>query len=187
MFHTFVPDLLGHFSTTIPIIDSYRRTVALLGGKPKDLEGWKIVTDGAAELMARLGPQGHFTYEELMHRRAHADTPYPSVSRGLSHGGGQTVCSSSIPSPSPLTNFYRNRENFVTTPSTSKSPTRCWSTNIFAASWALPIVSFFVLLSCHSIFILSGLVRVFAPFLFLFYQSQMALLAAWNTALRFPF
>lgn len=64
---------------------------ALLGGKPKDLIGWKIVTDGAANLMSELSPEGRFTQEDTHHRRAHPETPYPSVSRGVSLGGGQTV------------------------------------------------------------------------------------------------
>ncbi|KAJ6586796.1 hypothetical protein DFH09DRAFT_1307910 [Mycena vulgaris] len=42
---------------TIPIINSHR-LIALLGGKPKDLMGWKIVTDAAAALMARLMRSG---------------------------------------------------------------------------------------------------------------------------------
>ncbi|KAJ6503628.1 hypothetical protein C8R45DRAFT_923973 [Mycena sanguinolenta] len=52
---------------TAPITDYHRRLFALLGGQPKDLKTWKTVTDGAAELMARLGPQGHFTPEDSAH------------------------------------------------------------------------------------------------------------------------
>ncbi|KAJ7803383.1 hypothetical protein B0H14DRAFT_2613401 [Mycena olivaceomarginata] len=47
-------DWLGEL--TIPIIDSHRRLIALLGGKPKDLLGWKKVTDSAAHLMESLSP-----------------------------------------------------------------------------------------------------------------------------------
>ncbi|KAJ6459298.1 hypothetical protein C8R45DRAFT_1221437 [Mycena sanguinolenta] len=74
----------------IPIVDSSRRNFALLGGKPRDLVGWQKVTDGASELMCSLLGQGHFTNEDWHHRRANPDTPFPAVSRGLSHGGGQT-------------------------------------------------------------------------------------------------
>ncbi|KAJ7833452.1 hypothetical protein B0H14DRAFT_3142596 [Mycena olivaceomarginata] len=80
-------DWLGEL--TIPIIDSHRRLIALLGGKPKDLLGWKKVTDSAAHLLESLLPRAHFTVGDSLHRRAHPKSPYPSVSRGLSHGGGQ--------------------------------------------------------------------------------------------------
>ncbi|KAJ7502267.1 hypothetical protein B0H11DRAFT_2365602 [Mycena galericulata] len=79
---------LGEIS--IPIIDSHRRLIALLGGKPKDLVEWKRVTDTAAELMSNAMERGHFTDDDCHHRRAHEDAPYPLVSRGMSHGGGQT-------------------------------------------------------------------------------------------------
>ncbi|KAJ6487578.1 hypothetical protein C8R45DRAFT_1097477 [Mycena sanguinolenta] len=139
---------------TVPIMDYHRRLFALLGGQPKDLKAWKTVTDSAAELMARLGPQGNFTHEDFAHRRAHPDAPYPPVSRGLSHGGGQTE-------PGELCNHPVNV---------------AITDEMLAHEYFRRIVGF---TNC--------LVRVFAPLLFLFYQSQMALLAAWNRALRFPF
>ncbi|KAF7377072.1 hypothetical protein MSAN_00125700 [Mycena sanguinolenta] len=139
---------------TVPLTDSHRRLFALLGGKPKDLKGWKIVTDGAASMMARLGPRGHFTHEDLTHRRAHPDSPYPSISRGPSHGGGQTR-------PGELCNHPVNV---------------AITDEMIAHEYFRRIVGF---TNC--------LVRVFAPLLFLFYQSQMALLAAWDATLRSPF
>ncbi|KAJ7078269.1 hypothetical protein B0H15DRAFT_804874 [Mycena belliarum] len=57
--------------TSIPLVDSKGRIIAVLGGMPCDLAGWKLVTDAAADLFAQR-------------------EPYPSISRGLSHGGGQT-------------------------------------------------------------------------------------------------
>ncbi|KAF7342697.1 hypothetical protein MSAN_02027600 [Mycena sanguinolenta] len=74
---------------TVPITDSHRHLFALLGGMPKDLVAWKVVTDGAAKMMADRAPHAHFTDEDWNHRRAHPDTPYPSISRGVSLGGGQ--------------------------------------------------------------------------------------------------
>ncbi|KAF7367044.1 hypothetical protein MSAN_00963600 [Mycena sanguinolenta] len=68
---------------TIPVIDSEENVFALLGGKPKDLAGWKVVTDGAATMMSRLSPQGHFTAEDINHRRAHPDTPSPDSGSGI--------------------------------------------------------------------------------------------------------
>ncbi|KAJ7429664.1 hypothetical protein B0H11DRAFT_1944453 [Mycena galericulata] len=76
---------LGQLS--LPIVDSKGRIIAVLGGMPKDLAGWKVATDRAAQLLAEGGGQGSFT-AQIHHRRA--QEPYPSISRGISHGGGQT-------------------------------------------------------------------------------------------------
>ncbi|KAJ7245963.1 hypothetical protein C8J57DRAFT_1523833 [Mycena rebaudengoi] len=73
---------------TIQILDSHRRLIALLGGKPKDLVGWQIVTDGCAKLLEAQMARGKFSEDDLNHRRA--QEPYPSISRGISFGGGQT-------------------------------------------------------------------------------------------------
>ncbi|KAJ7701529.1 hypothetical protein B0H17DRAFT_1195310 [Mycena rosella] len=77
---------LGQLS--IPIIDSTGRIIAVLGGMPRDPIGWKVVTDGAAKLFADHVADCCFTPDQLHHRRA--QEPYPSISRGVSHGGGQT-------------------------------------------------------------------------------------------------
>ncbi|KAJ7614716.1 hypothetical protein DFH06DRAFT_1274411 [Mycena polygramma] len=55
---------------------------------PKDVAAWKVVTDRAAFLMGTRAETGSFSTEQLHHRRA--QEPYPSISRGISHGGGQT-------------------------------------------------------------------------------------------------
>ncbi|KAJ7633770.1 hypothetical protein DFH06DRAFT_1004041 [Mycena polygramma] len=73
---------------SIPIVDSCGRIIAILGGMPADVAGWKIVTDSAAALLERKVSTGSFTEAQLHHRRA--QEPYPSISRGISHGGGQT-------------------------------------------------------------------------------------------------
>jgi hypothetical protein len=78
----------GH-SLSIPIIDSTGRIIAVLGGMPFDVEGWQQVTDRAAQLMETQASKGSFSAEQLHHRWA--QEPYPQVSRGLSHGGGQLV------------------------------------------------------------------------------------------------
>ncbi|KAJ7838460.1 hypothetical protein B0H14DRAFT_3459304 [Mycena olivaceomarginata] len=145
-------DWLGEL--TIPIIDSHRRLIALLGGKPKDLLGWKKVTDSAAHLLESLLPRAHFTVGDSLHRRAHPKSPYPSVSRGLSHGGGQTA-------PGELCNHPDNIEI---------------TDEMLEHECFQRIVGF---ANC--------LFRIFAPILFAFYQAQMALLAAWNSALKWPF
>jgi hypothetical protein len=56
---------------------------------PHDVVGWKEITDRAAELMEQRVGSGTFSVEQVHHRRA--QEPYPSISRGVSHGGGQTV------------------------------------------------------------------------------------------------
>ncbi|KAJ7662034.1 hypothetical protein DFH06DRAFT_1325357 [Mycena polygramma] len=73
---------------SIPIIDSKGRIIAVLGGMPKDTAGWRALTDRAAFLMATRAEGGSFSAEQTHHRRA--AEPYPSISRGISHGGGQT-------------------------------------------------------------------------------------------------
>ncbi|KAJ7934058.1 hypothetical protein B0H13DRAFT_1951670 [Mycena leptocephala] len=72
---------------TIPITDSLGRIIAVLGGTPRDTEGWRAITDRAANLMEAKANRLSHSKEELHHRRA--QEPYPSVSRGPSYGGGQ--------------------------------------------------------------------------------------------------
>ncbi|KAJ7473406.1 hypothetical protein FB451DRAFT_1035718, partial [Mycena latifolia] len=72
---------------TIPILDAHRRVIALLGGMPRDEAAWKIVTDGAADLMDERISCIRLTDERLHHRRA--QDQFPAIARGNSHGGGQ--------------------------------------------------------------------------------------------------
>ncbi|KAJ6447706.1 hypothetical protein C8R45DRAFT_1115758 [Mycena sanguinolenta] len=116
---------------TVPLADSNQSVVGLLGGKPRDLNGWKIVTDGAAALMASLAVHGHFTTDDWHHRRADPETP-SQLFLGACLTAGD--------------NSGRRIVGF----------TNC-------------------------------LVLVFAPILFAFCQSQMALLADWDRTLRWPF
>ncbi|KAJ7790894.1 hypothetical protein B0H14DRAFT_2625553 [Mycena olivaceomarginata] len=76
---------LGHLS--IPIVDRKRRVVGVLGGGPRDREGWKIVTDGAFALLQERVPHVRLSDDRLHHRRAQES--FPALSRGWSHGGGQ--------------------------------------------------------------------------------------------------
>ncbi|KAF7358257.1 hypothetical protein MVEN_00874700 [Mycena venus] len=73
---------------SIPIMDSHGCIIAILGGMPRDIERWKTVTDGAAKLMEDNAHRLSVSEEQLNHRRAHGS--YPSIARGVSHGGGQT-------------------------------------------------------------------------------------------------
>ncbi|KAJ7858711.1 hypothetical protein B0H14DRAFT_3447168 [Mycena olivaceomarginata] len=72
---------------TIPILDSHRRVIALLGGTPRDEAGWKAATDGAAGLLEERLARIRLSDERLHHRRA--QDSFPAIARGLSHGGGQ--------------------------------------------------------------------------------------------------
>ncbi|KAJ7209891.1 hypothetical protein B0H12DRAFT_988950, partial [Mycena haematopus] len=71
-----------------PLLDKHRRLIALLGGMPADVIGWKTVTDGALRLLLERLPRIRLSDEELHHRRALES--FPAIARGLSHGGGQT-------------------------------------------------------------------------------------------------
>ncbi|KAJ7732875.1 hypothetical protein B0H16DRAFT_1732606 [Mycena metata] len=73
---------------SIPIIDAHGRIIAVLGGTPRDVEGWRAITDRAATLMETKATRLRHTEDQLHHRRA--QEPYPSVDRGPSYGGGQT-------------------------------------------------------------------------------------------------
>ncbi|KAJ7785441.1 hypothetical protein B0H14DRAFT_2400606 [Mycena olivaceomarginata] len=72
----------------IPIIDSQRRVVTVLGGMPRDTDGWKKLTDRAAALLRERLPRIRLTNERLHQCRA-LDS-FPALARGWSHGGGQT-------------------------------------------------------------------------------------------------
>ncbi|KAJ7839242.1 hypothetical protein B0H14DRAFT_2787596, partial [Mycena olivaceomarginata] len=74
---------------TIPILNSRRRIIALLGGTPRDVEGWEKVTQGAASLLQDACGKVKLTDEKLQHCRAQ-DT-YAAVSWWVSHGGGQML------------------------------------------------------------------------------------------------
>ncbi|KAJ7027110.1 hypothetical protein C8F04DRAFT_1238263 [Mycena alexandri] len=77
---------LGELS--IPILDCRGRIIAVLGGMPRDREGWKKLIDELSTLMDEASPNLRHSTEDLHHRRA--QEPYPSVARGVSYGGGQT-------------------------------------------------------------------------------------------------
>ncbi|KAJ7197840.1 hypothetical protein GGX14DRAFT_573992 [Mycena pura] len=72
---------------TIPLLDSQRRVIAILGGTPRDHAGWKTVTDGAALLLEERQSRLELTPEALHHRRAR--DAFPAIARGVAHGGGR--------------------------------------------------------------------------------------------------
>ncbi|KAJ7794380.1 hypothetical protein B0H14DRAFT_3557404 [Mycena olivaceomarginata] len=81
------------------IYNSYGRIIAVLGGTPRDISGWKIVTDAAAKLLEDNAHQ--LTQSEALVHHRRAQEPYPAVSWGVSLGGGQ-------PGPSNLQTTAKN-------------------------------------------------------------------------------
>ncbi|KAF8137797.1 hypothetical protein K438DRAFT_1639066 [Mycena galopus ATCC 62051] len=73
---------------TIAILDSRRRVIGLLGGAPQGAEDWADVTERASKRMHERISRLSLSPEKLDHRRA--QQPFAAVSRGPSHGGGQT-------------------------------------------------------------------------------------------------
>ncbi|KAJ7886259.1 hypothetical protein B0H14DRAFT_3431468 [Mycena olivaceomarginata] len=72
---------------TIPILDSHRRIIALLGGTPRDEARWKAATDRAAALLDERLARIRLSDERLHHPPCPGLVP--AIGRGLSHGGGQ--------------------------------------------------------------------------------------------------
>ncbi|KAJ7512598.1 hypothetical protein B0H11DRAFT_1618151, partial [Mycena galericulata] len=73
---------------TIPLLDSHRRVIAVLGGTPRDAAGWKVVTDGAAALLKERESRIRLSEDRLHHRRA--QDAFPALPRSIAHGGGRT-------------------------------------------------------------------------------------------------
>ncbi|KAJ7907609.1 hypothetical protein B0H13DRAFT_1618287, partial [Mycena leptocephala] len=131
-----------------PITDSLGRIIAVLGGTPRDTEGWRAITDRAANLMEAKASRLSHSEEELNHRCA--QEPYPSVSRGPSYGGGQME-------PGELQNNKANTQ----------------VTDELLADESFQ----------HLIRFANVIFRIFAPILFLYFQTQMTLLEEWKPSM----
>jgi hypothetical protein len=70
-------------------MDGDGRVIAILVGRPKDIkdEEWKQMEKEAVELIEKEQKNFVFTKKQQQHRRG----PYPTVSTGVSFGGGQQV------------------------------------------------------------------------------------------------
>ncbi|KAJ7794774.1 hypothetical protein B0H14DRAFT_2392291 [Mycena olivaceomarginata] len=79
--------MLNTSSLAIPIVNRKCRVVGVLGGGPRDCEGWKTVTDGAFALLQEWVHCICLPDDRLHHRRA--QDSFPALSCGWSHGGGQ--------------------------------------------------------------------------------------------------
>ncbi|KAJ7468537.1 hypothetical protein FB451DRAFT_1340258 [Mycena latifolia] len=73
---------------TIPLLDSSRRIIGVLGGTPRDHAGWQVITDGTATLLEEHLARIRLSKERLHHHRA--QEPFPAIVCGVSHGGGRT-------------------------------------------------------------------------------------------------
>ncbi|KAJ7075098.1 hypothetical protein B0H15DRAFT_806410 [Mycena belliarum] len=147
-------DWLGE--ATIPIVDSQRRVIAVLGGMPHDRVGWQEVTDGATRMMQERTSSIQLTDEQLHHRRA--QKAFPAIARGLSHGGGQTE-------PGMLCN------NTANTRLTDELLAHTYFQRLARFGSGTPPTA-------------TMLFSMWAPLLFAFYQAQMHLLAGWKPMRR---
>ncbi|KAJ7607865.1 hypothetical protein FB45DRAFT_763692, partial [Roridomyces roridus] len=64
------------------------RIIVLLGGQPRDSERWKVVIDGAGNLMEECEERIQLSAQQYQHRRAQDE--FAALSRGPSFGTGQT-------------------------------------------------------------------------------------------------
>ncbi|KAJ7475644.1 hypothetical protein FB451DRAFT_1173673 [Mycena latifolia] len=86
-FSTFVVSPNSSLRLTIPILNSQHQVIAVLGGMPHDVTGWKTVTEGTAALLHERAAWIQLTDEWLHH--CHAQDTFPAIRCGWSHGSGQ--------------------------------------------------------------------------------------------------
>ena len=72
--------------TTHLLLDRENRVIGALAGRPQDA-GWGAVHDGALAALESAAPEMRLRPKDTAHRRG----SYPSISHGISFGGGQEV------------------------------------------------------------------------------------------------
>jgi hypothetical protein len=73
--------------TPRPVLDSVKRVVGVLAGRPAG-DGWQDrVNVEATQVLESAREKLHFKEEEIHHRRG----PFPATDWGISFGGGQQV------------------------------------------------------------------------------------------------
>lgn len=72
-------------STTLAILDSAGRIVAVLVGQPSDDPSWEQVHKSAADKLEQARAECRFSAKQKSHRRGR----FPALATGISHGGGQ--------------------------------------------------------------------------------------------------
>ncbi|KAJ6549601.1 hypothetical protein DFH09DRAFT_1320076 [Mycena vulgaris] len=153
---------------TIPLLDSHRRVIAVLGGTPRDAAGWKVVTDGAAALLKERESRIRLSDDRLHHRRA--QDAFPALGRGVAHGGGRSE-------PGEV------RNNVANTLLTDELLAHVYFQRLAAFTNSKP-----TFLAPHTpLTPLQVLFALWAPLLFTFYQANMALLAGWKRSMRWNF
>lgn len=74
-------------SSCHPLVDRQNRILGVLGGQPKDREGWQNVVQAASDGVESAGPRCKFNEKQSIHRRG----AFPALACGMSFGGGQMV------------------------------------------------------------------------------------------------
>lgn len=75
----------------VPIVDRHHRMVALIGGSPRDVACWQEeVVVPLQDAIAEGASKATFSVTQLHHKRG---TGFAALSSGVSHSGGETVCS----------------------------------------------------------------------------------------------
>lgn len=72
-------------STSVAILDSEGRIVAVLVGQPSNDPSWEQVHQDAAAKLERARRECRFSAKQRSHRRGR----FPALATGISHGGGQ--------------------------------------------------------------------------------------------------
>lgn len=72
-------------STTVAILDSAGRVVAVLVGQPSADASWQQVHKSAADRLEQARSECRFSPKQRSHRRGR----FPALATGISHGGGQ--------------------------------------------------------------------------------------------------
>lgn len=63
----------------------------MIGGKPKDTQGWEKVQHEATTVIEQARPKMHFGNARMDKRRETKKKPFKSMTAGISYGGGQQV------------------------------------------------------------------------------------------------
>lgn len=88
------PPLIRHLLTLLrtrkprALLDKTGRVFTVLAGKPKDIAGWDRVNAQVQEVFDGARASYKLDAKQAFHRRGE----YPTISAGISYGGGQKVC-----------------------------------------------------------------------------------------------
>lgn len=83
-----------HCRNTRPIVDSHNKVIGVIGGRPKDAQGWEKLQREASDIIEQAQPKMHFGNANMDTRQRDKKKPYKSMTTGILYGGGQQVCCS---------------------------------------------------------------------------------------------